>query len=253
MHSGIRFACALLLGVASVSPVAAETLVSPAIYENSDGGGSTPFPFAVSVFSNLPFRHQQVYAATEFTGIQEPITITELRFRIDQLNGDRNETDPDPDVQVLLSVTSKAPDMLATGSSAALDSNIGTGQALVFDGILEWDPCGAGNCPLPPFDLVIPLSPGYVYDPTAGNLLLEVYNVATEFQSQFFDAATAVDGVSTVREVIDADDMVTHLWPTDSASAGLVTQFEYFVPEAGATLSACAALLALAGARRRRA
>jgi hypothetical protein len=136
-----------------------------------------------------------------------------------------------------------------------MDGNIGADERLVFSGPRDWNACGTGGCPpnVLPFDQVIPLATPFVYDPTAGNLLLEVqYPEGGPYPEQRYDAVGAGDLMSNVREVVLRSDGVTHSFqPPDSF--GLVTQFVFTLPEPGAGAIAFAAFAALVALRRIRA
>jgi choice-of-anchor C domain-containing protein len=114
-----------------------------------------------------PIRLQNVYAAEHFTG--GPITIREIRHR--------RELDSEPfgarelDLQITLSTTSRQPDQL----SAAFGDNLGPDAQVVLDGRVT---VSSPSPPVPggpqPFDIILPLSLPFVYDPAAGNLLYEI-------------------------------------------------------------------------------
>jgi hypothetical protein len=250
MRSLLALPLALLCAAAPFS-ARADTVVVPNAYESQEAPGLFVFPFATSQVSNYPVRYQQVYGATEFPALGDVMTISELRFRIDYATGDRNPFEVEQ-VEVRLSTTAAAPDALGAGSTAALDGNVGLDETLVYTGGLSWNACGTQLCPPEPapFDLAIVFSEPFVYDPTAGNLLLEVVNGSESYPIQTFDAVNATDAISNAREVRDRDDG-TPLFPSDTY--GLVTQFVYTVPEPGSLGATLAALLAVAGLRSRRA
>lgn len=255
---------ACLFVAALPATAGAETFVFPPSYEFVDSTASPqPFPFTTAPTFNYPYRYQQVYDAAVFTNSLPGVvlTISELRFRIDQDTGGRDPINL-TDIVVRLSTTDRAVNGLAGLSSEDFDSNIGPDEVLVFDGSLSWDPCGtpdtcgSGDGPftLAPFDQDIPFSTPFVYDPTAGNLLMEVYNLAESYPVQLFDALLAPPAIPTsrVRETINPAGGA-HLFPTGFNEAGLITQFVYTVPEPGAAAAIGVALLALAGVRRSRA
>jgi hypothetical protein len=216
----------------------ADTVVIPNAQTSSEGGASNVFPFGATVFSpNNPFRSQQVYGAVGF-GVEEPITITELRFR-----ADTNNTFITPivvqDIEVRLSTTAKEPDAL---DNVDHDANLGLDSTLVYDGGLNWPAPSAG---IPrPFELPIVFTTPFEYDPTAGNLLVEVYNLSESFPLEYgLDAHSATDETSRVLELKNKEtgDPVIPA----ASTIGLVTQFVYTVPEAESLASSLVALLAV--------
>jgi len=248
----------------------AETVVVPASFENVCATGTAsaqPFPFASAPTFNGPYRYQQVYDASAFPTPPDPeqvLLISEIRFRVDEFTGGL-EPITYTDITVNLSTTDKDVTTLATGSTDALDSNVGPDQTTVHTGQFTWDACGTPDTCTPhvcspdltpaPFDQALVFSKPFPYDPNIGNLLLEVYDLDQTPQTQLFDAAQYPDDfmpvTRRVREVINPQDD-SHLWPTTFPNVGLVTQFVYTVPEAGASLASLAALLALAAVRRTR-
>lgn len=245
-----------LLATASAPPPETETLVIPAANESVDGNTALAFPFGVTLTSNFPYRFQQVYESAEFGALPDVIRIRALRFRIDQATGGRDPFVVDS-MQVRLGTTSREADGLATPD---FDSNLDGGDTtLVFDGALAWDPCGTEDtCVLPPFDLEIPFTTPFVYDAAAGNLLVDFLNLSDRYDVQLIDFANAADdGISHVRSVLDRNnpdpENPIFVDPAAQGTWGLVTQFVYTVPEAGAALAGAAALAALGALRRGRA
>jgi len=250
----MRALSALLLALLLTTPAQGDTLVVPNGFENVDASGpGFVFPFATSLISNYPLRFQQVYEASSFPDLDDVLTISELRFRINSPDGDRDPFTVEQ-VEVHLSTTAVAPDALTNGSTQALDDNVGADDTIVFTGGLSWDPCGSDPCLAPPapFDLAVVFATPFSYDPTAGNLLLEVFNGSEEYPIQIFDALGVTgDAISNAREVLSRSDLTTHLFPSDSF--GLITQFVYTVPEPGSTGAALVALLGMAALVRARA
>lgn len=241
------------LAVASGADAArAETLAVPSALETVSANTGNAIPFGKAIFNaNEPVRYQQIYDASEFVGIGDVITISELRFRIDE--GQQSSEPRTFDlIEVRLSTTGKPNDGL---DAAVFDNNVGADDTLVFSGSFTWDACGIGTDPCQPpfpqpFELAIPLSTPFQYDATAGNLLLEVYNDDEEpvigyFLDQENSPGDSVSRVVEVREFNSGNPILS------GNSAGLVTQFVYTVPEAGSVATALSALLALVGLRRR--
>jgi len=247
--------------------VGADTLVIPPSFENVCATGTRafqPFPFATTPSFNYPYRYQQVYDANAFpaVGPGESILISEIRFRIDEYSGGLEQITYS-DITVNFSTTSRAVGALATGSTQDLDSNLGPDQMTAFSGGFLWDACGTPDTcvahicgpdfsPMP-FDQAIPLSQSFSYDPTQGNLLLEVYALDPTPPNQLFDAADVPFPITTrARETLDPANPTIHYWPTAANDVGLITQFVYTVPEADALLGPAAAMLALGAVRRAR-
>jgi hypothetical protein len=119
-----------------------------------------------------------------------------------------------PNVQINLSTTPKVPDSL----DLTFANNVGPDDTIVHSGPLPLSSADGGNPA--PFDIVIPLTTPFWYNPAAGNLLLDVRNIA-DGSSQMFDSVfTTGDSVSCVY-AYDVTAPVGIRTGTD----GLVTQF----------------------------
>ncbi len=248
LHS--RFILLSLLAVVAAPAALADTVVIPNAQTSVEGNETDVFPFGRSVVSNEPFRYQQVYNASGFGEQAAPITIDELRFRPDS-NNFFATTITVQSIEVRLSTTLAAADGL---DNVDFDNNIGSGEALVFSGQLIWPIPTVTQAPRP-FELVLPVLPrGFVYDPSAGNLLLEIFNLSDEFPFEYgFDRQNLVgDETSRVVEVVNPSTGVHSIAPVGIGSRGLVTQFVYNTPEPGTLGTGVAALFALAALGRSR-
>jgi hypothetical protein len=109
-------------------------------------------------------RFQQVYSASDFQrdGILQ-WQITELRFTVG-LDGRSLLLS---NVQINLSTTQKVPD----GLSSMFAENVGLDNMLVFSGPLLLSAPQTAS-----FNLHIPLQQSFIFDPSVGNLLLDVRN-----------------------------------------------------------------------------
>lgn len=245
---------------------AQETAVVPPSFENvcaTGAASSQPFPFATAPTFNHPYRYQQVYKAAAFPDVApgEVLRISEVRFRVDELSAGLEEITYS-DITVNMSTTAQTAGTLQTGSTAILDANHGADLTTVFSGDFTWDACGTPDtCALHtcgpnttpmPFDQAIVFDRRFDYDPTLGNLLLEVYNLDPTKQIQLFDAADVPNPqTSRVREVIDPSTQ-NHIFPVNFPNVGLVTEFVYTAPEPGEAALAAAVGLALLALRRAR-
>jgi hypothetical protein len=115
-------------------------------------------------------RVQQVYGASEFPN--GPILIRGIYWRPSPSDGFAFRTVV-PDIQVNLSTTSKQPD----GLSPAFADNVGLDDQVVFNGPLKlsshFQNAAAGT---KRFNMFLRLQHPFYYDPTQGNLLLDIHN-----------------------------------------------------------------------------
>ena len=185
-----RFA-GLIAAVLLVSAAQADTLVAPNNLATAD------YPFGAGTLVASNYHAQQVYGAQHFpAGIA--LLITELRFRPDRQYGNAFNTII-TNIQVRLSTTAKNPDGLSTtdGLSATFANNIGADEVVVFSGALSMSsqfigpPTGPKN-----FDMVIPLTTPFIYNPAGGNLLLDVRNISGSTASAVSGHAVPSDGGS---------------------------------------------------------
>jgi archaellum component FlaG (FlaF/FlaG flagellin family) len=117
---------------------------------------------------NLPCRVQQVHDQSEFTN--KPIFIREIRYRPWTMQNAFTGTVGR--LVVNLSTTSKT----ASNLSPFFSENTGPDVAGVFDGPLSVSSASMTdtNSGAKQFDIRIPLKHGFLYDPSKGNLLVEV-------------------------------------------------------------------------------
>ena len=231
-----------------VAPAAfADTVVIPNAQASVEGNEDNAFPFGRgSVFSNNPYRYQQVYNASGFGEQAGPITIDEIRFRPDSNNSSAT-TMTVGSIQVSLSSTTAAADGL---NNVDFDQNIGSDGTVVYSGGLLW-PIPTMTAAPRPFELAIPLTTSFVYDPSGGNLLLEIYNFSEVFPIAYqLDLENVVDETSRVVEVVIPGTGVHEVAPIGSSSSGLVTQFVYTVPEPSSAWAGVVAAFGLLALRR---
>lgn len=237
---GCTLAATLALLVASTH---AAMVVVPGGLAGTEGNTGTRFPFSPEN-SPATVRSQQVYAASEFGSLGGPAFITQIAFRPDGPSGVAFSSTL-PGIQINLSTTSAAPDLLST----TFANNIGANDTTVFSGALALSSANTGPASGPTaFDIIINLTTPFLYNPAAGNLLLDVRNFGGG-TTTFFDAVnTTGDSVSRQASLDVNSTTANAALPT----VGLVTQFTFApIPEPTTALFG-AALLAACGLSRRR-
>ena len=133
-----------------------------------------------------PTRLLEVYAASEFP--PAPISITEIRFRPDATQAAFTAT---LRARLSLSTTAKAPD----GLSTVFADNIGADETVVFDGDASVSSAAVGT-PAKDFDVAFPLARPFVYDPSKGNLLLEIRAYSPSYAFLVDASSLATDNAS---------------------------------------------------------
>ena len=204
-----------LLGGAVLS-ASAQGVVVPAALATAPGPNSNLYPFSPSAIQNIrSMRYQQIYGASDFAA-KGPITIRQISFRPSELIGGNAFTGVIPDIQIDLSTTSKALD----GLSVNFSDNIGDDDTVVYSrGALPLSSAGADLGGYYAFDVVITLTQPFTYDPSKGNLLLDVRNFAGSFTTPMDAQKDSADTVSRVY----APDVTAVAGTADTL--GLVTQF----------------------------
>jgi len=210
------------VGLYSTSMSDASLIVVPNETAAVEGNANNVSPFAVAPESSS-MRYQQVFSSSEFGAVADPMLITHLRFRPDAEFGAPFPIDL-PAIQVNLSTTSSRPD----GLSTTFADNVGADDTIVFSGGLTLTTSLGGPAAGPRgFDYVIALQVPFLYDPSGGNLLLDVRNFSSPFASGALDAQVANhDGTSRVFSDSFAGQGVTS--PVGLAdSLGLIVQFQF--------------------------
>ena len=202
------------------------TLVVPGSNATTEGDSGNILPFG----SGGSVRYQQVYASTAFASLTlGGEYITQIAFRPDAAQGAFTSTQT---VQLNLSTTSKSPDSLSLTFSA----NVGLDDAVVFGSApLTLSSSATGGAPHD-FDIIITLTTPFFYNPSAGNLLLDVRKFSGQGVGVFDAAMATTDAVSRVGAVNVTADSATF-----NDTGGLVTRFTTTVPEP------CSAMLLLTG------
>lgn len=191
---GLMVALTILVGASSAQT---SLVVVPSSLVTLEGNSNNSFPFNIGPLSGFPFftsmRYQQVFAASEFASLAGPRSITRIAFRPDASNGSAF-TGTCPFIQINLSTTGATPD----GLSTVFANNIGGDDTVVFSGALSLSSADTGPVAGPKaFDIAINLQYTFLYNPAAGNLLLDVRNFSGCPTTPF--DAHAVRGDSTSR------------------------------------------------------
>ena len=111
----------------------------------------------------------QIHDASQFGALSGPSFLTQFAYRPDRILG---QSGPRSWIlRVYASTTSRSVD----GLSTTFAENLGTNNTLVFDGTVN---VTTGNLPGPgntrQFDYVFPFTTPFLYDPAAGNLVLDL-------------------------------------------------------------------------------
>jgi hypothetical protein len=163
----------------------------PNVNRTIDGGGG-------SGLLNTPLRHQIVYDNSLFP--VEIMRLGELRLRPSALSGSAF-TATIPNLQINLSTTSQEPNYL----SSTFAQNVGADEAVVFQGPLTVSSrfVGPTNGPKE-FDIIIPLTTPFMYDPTRGNLLIDFRNTSGSSATYVDLGSQQIDGASRVFATVNA-------------------------------------------------
>ncbi len=213
---GITF---LILGaclLSNLSLLDAQVIVVPNSLAGTEGGVDNGYPFNPSISAGVnQMRYQQVFAATQFASVSGPHIITQMALRPDAVSGHPFSATIS-NIQINLSTTVNGPD----GLSGTFSNNIGPNDAVVYSGSLSLSSADTGPSGGPKnFDIIINLQTPFLYDPSAGNLLLDVRNFSGEKTTQM--DAQYIQGDSVSR----AFSQNVSYAAGDTDSIGLVVQF----------------------------
>ena len=129
----------------------------------------------------------QIHDASQFGALSGPSFLTKFAYRPDTIlgkSGPRSLT-----LRIYASTTSRS----VAGLSTTFAENLGADNTLVFSGTLIW---ATANLPGPgntrQFDIVFPFTTPFLYDPAAGNLLLEM-QLSANGEAIRFDTVSSGD------------------------------------------------------------
>ena len=195
----------------TVSAAQALTLVAPNAQATVEGNTSDNF-----LSTDSPVRYQQVFGASQFSSLAGPQYINQISFRPDA--SVEPFTSNTPNIRISLSTTQSVPD----GLSSIFSQNIGANNTLVYNGstlVTSANAAPAGNPNT--FDINFNLQTPFLYDPSQGNLLLDLINNGGTNNFTAFLDATSVPGDST--SIIFSNG--TTATTGSAGTSGTVTQF----------------------------
>ncbi len=213
----------LLIGLTFASTSQAAQIVVPnanATVKGDSRLNSAPF--------NDPSRYQQIFAASQFGSA--PLLITQIAFRPDVTQA-TPFSNAFSELRIDLSTTSVAVNSL----SSTFANNVGANNTTVFDQAVT---LSSANLPGPgntkQFDVIIALTTPFLYNPAAGNLLMDMRNFDPDFTG-FVDGQVDLSGTITALVFADNDPNGT---TGQVQPAGGVVQFTTrSVPDSGSSLS----------------
>jgi hypothetical protein len=177
--------------------------------------GNTPIAVPAE---DATLRYMLIYDASQFKALSGPSYLTQFVFRHDAAD---DSLGPRTTIFRLYASTSKRP---VAGMSTTFRENIGTNNTLVFDGtttLVTENLPGPGNTRQ--FDIITPFSTPFLYDPSAGNLVLDLQVTSDSGQGIRYDGVT---GNPALRALANFDSAT-------GATGGFVTpQVTQFIFEA---------------------
>lgn len=205
----LAFGQAAALG--AIVPAAPRNVVVPNANTTVEGSYWSVYPFNLIWASRPSMRYQQIYAATQFStgGL-----IDALRFRRDDNLIGFSAYGLDVRIDIGYAATSVA------GLTAVFADNRGGDMVTVYDGLLN---LSSHTYTRPaPFEIMIDVANLFDYDPSRGDLLVDI-SMRNAVRTTFYDAAgtqqTATACVSSNQTVADLTGTVDR--------NGLVTRFDF--------------------------
>ena len=207
--------------VLTVDMQAQVAVVAPYGSQSVEGNIASTFPWADALATR---RTQIVYDASNFTlqGLTTPFLIQSLRFRPDSSTAGSWVATSLPDVRVDLATS--AVDHLALTTTFA--ANLGPDVTRVFEGAVAVQAGSISGGGPQPWYIDIPLSTPFLYDPAAGDLVVDVQRPGDGWNI----TARASDAVSATGPLVPRCSYVTSSMPfsatgTISPNLAVVCQF----------------------------
>jgi hypothetical protein len=165
---GFAFLLAAFLGSCITSELHAQVVVVPNSLATNDGNGS-----ATSASGSASVRWLHIHDASQFGALPGPSLLTKFAYRPDMFPGESGPRSLT--LRIYASTASRSVAELST----TFAENVGTNNTLVFNGTVN---LSTENLPGPgntrQFDYVFPFTTPFLYDPAAGNLVLDLQIVA---------------------------------------------------------------------------
>ncbi len=186
--------------LASAAPAAADpiTIVAPVNAANVEGNIANGYPFNTAAFTDTAsMRYQQVFGAPIFSAAHPtPILLMGISFRPDVNLGEGSPFSTTlRNVEISVSTTRSGVDLL----NPVFAENVGADAMIVHSGPLKLSSNYAGLAAGPKeFDIHIPFTRPFLYDPTQGSLLLDVTNLFPGGTTQFDAVSDPMDHTSRI-------------------------------------------------------
>jgi hypothetical protein len=213
---GFAFLLAAFLGSCVTTELRAQVIVVPNSLATNDGSGRGTSPTG----GPTSVRAMRIFDASQFAALSGPSFLTQFAWRPDRILGQSGPRSVN--LRIYASTTTRS----VAGLSMTFADNLGADNTLVFNGTLNWT---TGNLPGPgntrQFDVVFPCTTPFLYDPAAGNLLLDT-QLSGNGQSITLDT---VVGNPTAREIVNSTSS-TAVTAAFVAPAVQVTQFTFEPP-----------------------
>ena len=212
---GFAFLLAAFLGSCVTTELRAQVIVVPNAQATNDGNASATTPTGAALV-----RAMRIFDAAQFAALSGPSFLTQFAWRPDTILGQSGPHSVN--LRIYASTTTRS----VAGLSMTFADNLGADNTLVFNGTLNW---ATGNLPGPgntrQFDIVFPCTTPFLYDPAAGNLLLDT-QLSGNGQSITLDT---VVGNPTAREIVNSTSS-TAVTAAFVAPFVQVTQFTFEPP-----------------------